>query len=302
MKNKHTHIFFVAPGMIFYTVFVIFPVIYVLYLSFFKWSGLGPMTFVGFGNYRTLLFGGNSVTSDFWHALGNNLKYLICVWLIITPFQYILAYLFYIKIPCFKYIKFMVFMPYVISSTIVSFFSMLIFNPSIGVLNNFLAFIGHADWAGAWFGDPNLAFKLLVFVIMWQGAGSGMMIFYTNLLDIPQEIMEACRIDGCSEWQRFVHILLPLSLPSCASIITMSTIWALALFDLPFILGGAAGGVNGSIDFVNLVFYRYTFGNALNGTSEIGFGATITAVMFVIMMIVTSIQNRFLSRFDYNRE
>lgn len=302
MKKKHTHILFIAPGMIFYTAFVIFPVICVLYLSFFKWSGLGPMKFVGFDNYRTLLFSEESVTADFWHAVGNNLKYLLCVWLIITPFQYILAYLFYIKIPFFKYIKFMIFMPYVISSTIVSFFAIILFNPSVGILNNFLTWIGRADLAGAWFGDPNVAFKLLVFVILWQGAGSGMMIFYTNLLDIPQEIMEACRIDGCSEWQRFVHILLPLSLPSCASIITMSTIWALALFDLPFILGGSTGGVNGSIDFVNLVFYRYTFGNVLNGTSEIGFGATISAVMFIIMIFVTSIQNRFLSKFDYNNE
>lgn len=302
MKKRHTHLIFIAPGMIFYTVFVIFPVVCVLFLSFFKWSGLGPMTFVGFDNYRTLLFSGESVTFDFWHAFGNNLKYLLCVWLIVTPFQYLLAYLFFIKIPFFRYLKFMIFMPYVVSSTIVSFFAILVFNPSIGILNNFLTAIGRTDLTGAWFGDPGMAFKLLVFVIMWQGAGSGMMIFYTNLLDIPQEVMEACRIDGCSEWQRFAYILLPLSLPSCASIITMSTIWALALFDLPFILGGSTGGVNGSIDFVNLVFYRYTFGNVLNGTSEIGFGAAISAVMFVVMLIVASVQNRFLSKFDYNNE
>ncbi len=75
---------------------------------------------------------------------------------------------------------------------------------------------------------------------------------------------------------------------------------ALALFDLPFILGGAKGGVSGSLDFVNLVFYRYTFGSALNGKSEIGFGASICVVMFAVMLIITTIQNKVLKKFEYD--
>ena len=126
------------------------------------------------------------------------------------------------------------------------------------------------------------------------------MIFYSNFMDISKDVMEASRIDGCTEWQRFTRILVPLSLPSCASVITMSTIWALALFDLPFILGGAKGGVSGSLDFVNLVFYRYTFGSALNGKSEIGFGASICVVMFAVMLIITTIQNKVLKKFEYD--
>jgi raffinose/stachyose/melibiose transport system permease protein len=111
--------------------------------------------------------------------------------------------------------------------------------------------------------------------------------------------MEASRVDGCTEWQRFWKILLPLSLPSCASNITMSTIWALAIFDLPYILGGTNGGVNGSIDFANLVFYRYTFGSGLNGKSDLGFGAAIVSVMLIIMLIVNFLQNKLLKKFEY---
>lgn len=298
MRKKRNHVLFIAPGFIFYTIFIIFPVIYVIYLSFFKWSGLGPMKFVGIQNFITL-FTDTRISPIFFHAVKNNLKYLLCVWFIITPFQYILAYLFYIKIPLFKYIKFMVFMPYVISSTIVSFFATLIFDPNIGFLNKFLENIGLAQLQSAWFGDTKWAFKLMIILIIWQSAGSGIMIFYSNLMDIPQDIMEACRIDGCNEGQRFTHILLPLSLPSCASIITMSTIWALAIFDMPFILGGATGGVSSSLDFVNLVFYRYTFGSANDGKSDLGFGASICAIMFIIMLIVTAVQNKVLSRFEY---
>ena len=80
----------------------------------------------------------------------------------------------------------------------------------------------------------------------------------------------------------------------------MSTIWALAVFDLPYILGGSNGGVNGSLDFANTVFYRYTFGSGLNGKSDLGFGAAICLVMFVVMLIVTFAQNKILAKFEYD--
>ncbi len=296
--KKRKYLFFIAPGFIFYTLFIIVPVIYVIYLSFFEWSGFGPMKFNGLNNFITL-FTDSRISPALFHALLNNLKYLMCVWLIITPFQYILAYLFFIKIPYFKYLKFMTFLPYVISSTIVSFFATIIFDPNIGYLNHILAGVGMPGLQGAWFGDPKWAFKLMIAMIIWQGSGSGIMIFYSNMMDISQDIMEACRIDGCTERQRFMHILLPMTLPSCASIITMSTIWALAIFDMPFILGGANGGVGSSLDFVNLVFYRYTFGSAYNGKSNLGFGASISVIMFFLMLIVTAIQNKILSKFEY---
>lgn len=297
MKKNRNYLYFITPGFIFYTIFVAFPIAYVIFLGFTDWSGLGEINFVGLKNFITI-FTDERFTPTFFNAIKNNLKYLLCVWLIITPFQYLVAYVLYIKIPAHKYIKFMVFLPYVISSTIVSFFATLIFDPNIGFMNNLLKDMGLET--SAWFGDPNMAFKLLILLIIWQGAGSGIMIFYSNFMDIPEEVMEASRVDGCTEWQRFWHILLPLSLPSCASNITMSTIWALAIFDLPFILGGTNGGVSGSLDFANTVFYRYTFGSGLNGKSDVGFGAAICLVMFVIMLVVTFIQNRVLTKFEYD--
>lgn len=297
MKKNRNYLFFITPAFILYTIFIAVPIVYVIFLSFTDWSGLGKINFVGLKNFITI-FTDKRFSPVFFNAIKNNLKYLVCVWLIITPLQYLIAYVLYIKIPAFKYIKFMVFLPYVISSTIVGFFATLIFDPNIGYLNTLLKGLGMST--GAWFGDPKWAFKLLIFLVIWQGSGSGIMIFYSNFMDISQDVMEACRVDGCTEWQRFIHILLPLSLPSCASIITMSTIWALAVFDLPFILGGTNGGVSGCLDFANTVFYRYTFGSGLNGKSDLGFGAAICIVMFLIMLLVTFIQNRVLAKFEYD--
>lgn len=297
MKRKN-HLFFIAPGFIIYSLFITIPVIYVLYLSLFQWSGVGDKVFVGMDNF-VQIFTNPRFSPMFFSALKNNIKYLLCVWFIITPFQYFIAYILYLKIPAFKYIKFMIFMPYVISSTIVSFFAVVVFDPNIGVLNQFLELIGKPELQSAWFGDPKLAFPLMILLIMWQGAGVGVMIFYSNFISISGDILEAGKIDGCSEIQRFFHILLPLSLPSCASIITMSTIWALAIFDMPFILGGATGGVSGSLDFVNLVFYRTTFGSILDGKANLGFGSAISSVMFIIIFVISFTQNKILSKFEY---
>lgn len=135
-RRKKSYLLFITPGFLAYTVFIILPIIYVIYLSVFEWSGLGEMNFIGIENFKTL-FTNTRIAPVFFNALKNNLKYLLCVWFIITPFQFLVAYLFYLKIPFFKYYKFMIFMPYVISSTIVSFFATMIFNPTIGFLNTF---------------------------------------------------------------------------------------------------------------------------------------------------------------------
>lgn len=296
MKKNRNYLYFITPAFILYTFFVAFPIVVVFIMSLTDWSGMGSLNFIGLKNFVTV-FTDPRFSPEFFNALKNNLKYLLCVWFIITPFQYIVAYLLYIKIRAHKYIKFMIFLPYVISTTIVSFFATLLFNPNIGIMNEFLTKFGMQP--SAWLGDPKLAFKLLIIMILWQGAGSGIMIFYANFMDISADVMEASRIDGCTEWQRFWHILFPLSLPSCASNITMSTIWALAIFDLPYILGGTNGGINGSLDFANLVFYRYTFGSGLNGKSDLGFGASIVVIMFIVMMCITLLQNKILKKFEY---
>lgn len=298
VRKKRPYLFFIAPGFLLYTVFVILPILFVIYLSVFKWSGLGTMEFIGFENFATL-FTDSRIAPVFFNALRNNLKYLLCVWCIITPIQFLIAYLFYIKIPLHRYFKFMIVMPYVISTSIVSFFAIIIFNPTVGFLNTFLKRIGLESLTGAWIGDSNLVFKIMIALIIWQGSAYGILLFYANMVGISKDIIDASRIDGCTNMQRLVKIIIPLSLPSCASVIIMSSIWALGLFDIPFMLGGPTGGVNGKLDFVNMVFYRYTFGSALSGEINLGFGAAISVAMCIFILFVTKIQNRVLDKFDY---
>lgn len=300
--RKKPYLYFIAPGFLFYTVFVIIPAIYVIYLGLFDWGGIGEKTFIGLQNFKTILFSGEVISQNFWKALGNNGKYLACVWLIITPFQYMTAYLLYLKIPGHKYLKMMLYLPCIFSSAVVAFFVMRVFSPSMGILNEALNSVGLAELSSAWFGDPNLAFKLFVLVIMWAHGGSSIVILHANMLDLPQDVMEASLVDGCTEWQRFRYVLLPMTLPSCASVLMLNSISAFTIFDTPLMVAGINGGVSGKLDFITMVFYRATFGSGDDPTTEFGFGAALSTIIFAIIMIISIIQSKVINRMDYNNE
>lgn len=293
MRKKKAYMGFIAPGFIIYTIFMIIPIVCAIYFSFFEWSGIGPMKFIGLKNFEKLFFDPR-MSKIFFNALGNNMKYLICVLLIITPLQIFFAYMIYIKIPCFKYIRLMLFLPYIISTSIVGFFAIILLDPNIGVFNGVIGSIFGNQAKSAWLGNPDLVFKIFVMVVIWQCIGSGMMIFYANMQEIPEEIIEASIIDGAKGWTRFRKVIFPGLNASFSTNITLSVIYALTMFDIPYILVGPQGGVNNKIDFVNMVFYRYAFGGTYFGETSIGFGSSISVTMFVIIITFSLVTRRLL--------
>lgn len=298
MRKKKAYIGFIAPGFILYTIFMIVPIVCAVVYSFHDWSGIGPMKFIGLSNYKKLLTEPR-MSGIFFNALLNNAKYLGCVLLIITPIQLFFSYVLYIKIRGHRYLQLMLFLPYVISTSIVGFFATQIFDPNIGVLNTALGWAGLDNLKSAWLGDPDKVFKIFVMTVIWQCIGSGMMIFYANMQEIPASIMEASVIDGANERQKFFKVVLPMITPSMTTNITLSCIYALTMFDIPFMLGGPQGGVNNKIDFVNMVFYRYAFGGTYFGETSLGFGSSISVTMFLLILGLSLIVMRLLKKLEY---
>jgi ABC-type sugar transport system permease subunit len=152
----------------------------------------------------------------------------------------------------------------------------------------------------AWLGNPDLSFKIFIGVVIWQCIGSGMMIFYANMKEIPESIIEASVIDGAGEFRKFFNVVLPQLTSSLSTNITLSVIYALTMFDIPFMLGGPQGGVNNSLDFVNMVFYRYAFGGAYFGETSLGFGSSISVTMFFIIMIASVVVTKLLKKSEFD--
>ena len=294
-KKNTMHRCFIAPGLILYTGLVMVPILCSVFYSFFKWSGIGPMEFVGLDNFKYLLFSERMATI-FFNALTNNFIYLLCVLLIITPIQIFTAYMFFVKIPMTKYIRTMIFVPYVLSTSIVGFFALLVFEGNIGILNEFIKNTIGAQYTRALLGDESVMFPVFVLIIIWQCASSGTMIFFADMQATPKEIVEAAIVDGCGEWSCFFRIILPGIRASMVTNITLSVIYAMTMFGLPYVLVGTSGGVNNRLDFIAMVFYRYAFGGTYYGTTDIGFGSAISVVMLLIIVVVWAITNRFLKR------
>ncbi|MDO4276490.1 MAG: sugar ABC transporter permease [Eubacteriales bacterium] len=296
MRKRKAYIGFIAPGFVIYTLLMIIPIGCAVYYSFFNWSGIGPMEFIGLGNFKKL-FTDARMSGIFFNALKNNMKYLLCVLFIVTPLQIFFAYMIYIKIRGHKYIRLMLFLPYVISTSIAGFLAILLLDPNIGVFNEILGALGGQNAKRAWLGDPDMVFKIFVCVVIWQCIGAGMMIFYANMQEISDEIVEAAVIDGAGEIKKFFYVIFPMMKSSMSTNITLSVIYALTMFDIPYILVGPQGGVNNKLDFVNMVFYRYAFGGSYFGETSIGFGSSISVTMFVIIMVFSLVTSRLMKRF-----
>ena len=297
MKKSRVYLGFIAPGFVLYTLFMVVPIVFAMYYSFFEWNGIGPMEFIGLDNFEKLLCGGR-MSRIFFNALGNNFKYLAAVILIITPIQIFFAYILFINIHAHRYLQFMLFLPYVISTSIIGFFATMVFDPNIGLLNTILKSLGLHNLQNAWLGNPDIVFKLFVMVVIWACIGNGMMIFNANMKEIDGSILEAAVIDGCNEHQKFFRVVLPQLHSSVSTVVTLGVIYALTMFDIPFMLGGVQGGVNNRIDFVNMVFYRYAFGGTYFGETSLGFGSSISVTMFMIILVTSLITKMILQRRD----
>lgn len=295
--HRHPWIGFIAPGVVLYTTFMILPLFTALSYSFYQWSGFGPKTFIGLENYRNL-FIDPRLSGIFWNALGNNFTFVAVALFLILPLQLLLAYFIDAQLRGYRFFQLIIFLPYVISSTIIGFFSLLVFDPNIGILNTVFRAVGLRQWESAWLGDPHRAFGLLAGVITWQGIAAGMLVFLANLKNIPRDIVEASIIDGAGAWMRFRRVTLPQLGPSLTNNIVLGTIWGLTIFDIPYIVGGPQGGVNNSIDFMNLFFYRFAFGGSYYGETSLGFGATISVVLFLVVLAAAVVQLRVLRRLE----
>ena len=122
------------------------------------------------------------------------------------------------------------------------------------------------------------------------------MIFFADMQATPKEVIEASIVDGCGELSCFFPIILPGIRASLVTNLTLSVIYAMTMFGLPYVLVGTSGGVNNRLDFIAMVFYRYAFGGTYYGTTDIGFGSAISVVMLIIILFVWGITNLFLGK------
>lgn len=295
--GKKPYLWFILPGFILYSIFVIYPIFSAAQLSLFQSNGFSEKVFVGFNNYIEL-FTNSELKRQFLNALKNNAILVVLNVGLLIPIQLYFAYVIYTRVKGYRFFQTMIFAPQFITTSVIVFLATLVFDQNIGIFNEFLQLIRLGEHARNWLGVPGYEVLTLFIMNAWAGVGFSMIYFVAAMKMLSDEVMEASYLDGAGYWRRFFSVIIPQIRSSIVNIAMISYIAAMTLFDFSYLLGGVSGGINNSMDVMTLFFYRITFGTngAMGGTvsaNSVGMGTTIAVVMFAIIFVVALIQLRF---------
>lgn len=268
---------YLLPTLIGFFVFILGPVIASFFLGFTKWDLLTPPKWIGLGNYETMIFD----TPLFWKTLTNALYYT----LLYVPGAVILplfvAVLMNQRLRGVTFYRSVYFLPVVTSTVAVALVWQWLYNPEFGPINYVLDLVGIQG--PAWISSPEWAMPALVIMSVWQVIGYNMVIYLAGLQGIPEEFYEAASIDGANRWRQFFHITVPLISPTTFFILIVSIIGSLQVFEQTYILteGGPA--------YATLTIAFYIYQQAFQ-FFHMGFGAALSYVLFVIILLLTLVQ------------
>lgn len=287
---------FILPHLLVFALFLGWPFVYGLYISFHNFDYLRPeaVRFVGLDNYINLFTPTSVQFSRFWNALGNTAEFVLYSVPLLVVIPLGLAVLLNTKIPGRNIFRAIYFAPWTLSVAVASLLWWWIFQSQGGLLNYYLAEVGVQ--APRWLATMPWGWVAVVICTVWWTAGFNMIILLAALQDIPAQLYEAAAIDGATGWQAFWRITLPLLRPVLLFIVTTTIIASFNLFGQPFFMTGGGQGIaldNGPLEPIMLQIYREGFvRNIQGGASAMSF------LVATIMILVSYINFRLFPRGD----
>lgn len=285
MMNRKTLWFFMLPGLLLYTGLFVYPAVSGLFYSFTNWDGFSnSYDFVGISNYKDSF---DSIV--FRKAFFNNVKFMLTVVIIQTVVSLVLALILAKNTRTRVFLRSLYFFPAILSSVSVGLIWSFIYDPSIGLLNTALTNTGLEQFTASWTGDANIALYAIAFVQIWAHAGQMMIVFIAGLHAIPEELIEAARIDGATPFQIFRKVTWPLLAPSATIVVSYTTIQSFKAFDLIFVM--TDGGPNYATEILTTYIYHLAFSNYSFGLASAG-----SMIFLVLLGLLTMAQFKALRR------
>ena len=273
------------PAFLLYTGFVIVPALSSFYYSLTSWDGLSNMMpFIGLRNYMDMFH-----DIRFFTAVKNTMFIAIAATILENAVALGLALL-VDRIKIFKsFFRSVFYIPVLLSGIITGFIWSVMMNYSFGVINQFFALI-HLDILRLnWLGDPKIALISILLTMIWKGAGYYMIIYLAGLQGIPQEILEASRIDGASGLQQFRFITFPMLAGAVTINMTLSLIGGLKVFDQVAVM--TDGGPGFATETIAYQIFKVAFAD-----SKQGYGTAVAVMLFAITLVFSAIQLALLRK------
>lgn len=259
--------------------FVVVPAVDLFRLSFTNWDGYSPQkSFVGLENYLSML-----QNKDLWLSLKNNAVYFV-VHLLMIIVELAFAVLLTSKLRAAKFYKTMVFMPYIINGVAIAYAFSYFFSPINGAFDAILTSLHLESLIRNWLSDPKIVNYVLASVSLWRFSGYHVILFMAALQSIPQDTMEAARVDGANSWQLFRYVQIPAIMLMVDFVLFDNIRGALQVFDIPFVM--TAGGPG----YASSTFTLYTIKTAFT-FSNFGLASTMAVAIMFMIVIIYLIQN-----------
>ena len=275
MKEKFKTGLFLFPALFIYIIVVVFPTVYSLFLSFCDWNGLGAKKFVGLKNYIQLF------TSDsvFYTALRNNIIWIILTICLTVLLALLLALVLNRSFRGRIVYRAIFYFPYMLSWIIVGIIWKWMYNPNFGLINQVLGMVGLDSLKGAYLSNTKMALYCVFIAALWHGLGQPMLYFLAGLQTLPNDILEAAKIDGAGKFNLFFRVIVPMLKETFVIVLATQIIASMKVYDIVYVM--TDGGPANSTQTLATYMYNQTF-----TYSNLGVGSAIATVMVLIMMVV----------------
>lgn len=275
---------FLLPALLFFAVFVLFPIVQGVYTSFYDYS-INKFEFIGLKNYSNLMH-----DEIFWKSMWNTVLLVIGVVPFIMVFSIYVANAIYKKHAVIRsFFRAVFYLPVVTGTVSITVVWKWIFDPISGILNYFLEKGGMIDSPIFWLGDKKYALWAIILVLLTTSVGQPIILYVASLGNIPESYIEAAEIDGANNWQVFCHIKWPCLLPTTLYIIVISTINSFQCFSLIQLL--TSGGPNYATSTVMYLVYQEAF-----SLRHFGYAAAMGVILAIAIGIISTLQFKFFGK------
>ncbi|MER6611883.1 carbohydrate ABC transporter permease [Streptomyces xantholiticus] len=272
LTTRRTFTLMIAPALLLYTVYMVYPILYSIYYSFTSYDGVSPATFTGLDNYRQM-----AQDTVFRTSVQNTGIILGIAVTLLVPLAFLLAVLLSGNVKGSAILRPLVFAPAIVAPILVGLIWIFILDPKIGLLNALLQAIGIAVQP-QWIGGSTLSPYSVAFVYLWQQIGFIVTILYAAIRMLPRDVMEASTLDGATRFQQLRYITVPMLRESFGICTALVVTGVFKIFELVYALTGG-GPVHLSEVMVSYMYY-VTF-----TTLQYSYGMALAVVVFVIGVV-----------------
>jgi raffinose/stachyose/melibiose transport system permease protein len=288
--NQLSGYFFIAPAMIFFIVFILYPIIYIVQGGLFQWDGVNERIFIGLKNYVEIF-----LHDRVFKLIIRNSFY----WVFLTVFPqmiigFLLAFIVNHNLRGRNLARAIFYLPAVISPIVIGIVWQRIYNPFSGLISDLGYKLGLPFLALPFLSDPDIAIFSVINVNVWQWTGYSMLMLLAGMQSIPEEIFESSHLEGCSKWQEIRYLVWPMVRGVRMTLILLGVIGALQTFDLVYAL------TNGGPNNATQMFPTYIYLKAFK-LQSMGYGSALSVITVAIALGLSIFQTKVLgTKFSFD--